>query len=251
MIRTFARTLAPALALGTMLGGCNVSFGNNVSGVPLDELDRGGDAPVQITLAGPDEVVITEGETFSVTLDGDADAGEALRFDRDGNELTIARDSDIWDGNGKAIVRITMPAPQELAIAGSGTIKSATVSPKAGLEIAGAGDIRVDKVNGESLSVEIAGSGDVVAAGSAKELRVEIVGSGNVALEKLSADDVRVEIAGSGDVALASNGTVDVEIAGSGDVTVFGNAKCSLESAGSGSLTCKPATKRAKSTATK
>lgn len=238
------KRLAPlaVLTLGATLSGCSYSVDwGEVSGVPLAELDMSGDPPTNIQLAGPDRIEITEGTGLDITVEGDADAGDALRFDRDGNRLTIARDSDIYDGRGKAIVRIQMPAPSTLGIAGSGEIGSATVAETAELEIAGNGEIKVASVTSERLQVEIAGSGDVEAKGTAQKLTVEIAGSGNVNLEELVADDVEVEIAGSGDVVVASDGRVSADIAGSGNVRVIGSASCSVDAAGSGSLTCRPA----------
>lgn len=247
MLHAIARRAAPmaALALGAALSGC--TFTNDwqeVEGVPLAEFDMAGEAPTRITLAGPDRLVITEGETLDITLEGDSQAGEALRFDRDGERLTIARDREIFDGSGEAIVRMSVPAPSYLAIAGSGSIEAASMARDATLEIAGSGSIDVTRIEAQSLDVEIAGSGDLRAAGITERLTVEIAGSGDVHLGKLMADDVSVEIAGSGDVDLASNGTVNAEIAGSGDITVTGSATCSLDSAGSGSLTCRRATER-------
>lgn len=237
------KRLAPfaVLALGATLSACSYSVDwGEVSGVPLAELDMSGDPPTHIELAGPDSVEITEGSTLEITVEGDSQAKDALRFDRDGNRLTIARDSSIFDGNGKAIVRIKMPAPSTLGIAGSGEIRSATMASSAELEIAGAGKIFVDSITAERMEVEIAGSGDIEAKGTAQKLSIEIAGSGNVELGELLADDVEVEIAGSGDVVVASNGRVNAEIAGSGDVQVIGSASCSVDSAGSGSLTCRP-----------
>ena len=245
MFRNFAKIAAPlaALAMGAALSGCSwvVDDFQDVEGVPLAELDMSGDAPTHITLSGPDEIEITEGEALAIELSGSAEAGEALRFDRDGDQLTIARDQKVYDGSGAALVRITMPAPERLSIAGSGTIVSATMASKATAEIAGSGSITVTALEAETLGVEIAGSGDVTAAGNAAKLRVEINGSGDVQLGGLMADDVTVEIAGSGNVDLASNGAVSAEISGSGEEVVTGTATCSLQSAGAGSLTCRPA----------
>ena len=240
----FAKRVAPiaALALGTALSGCAFMVDyDDVEGVPLAELDMSGEAPNTIRLAGPDRVIIAEGEGLDITLEGDSEAGDALRFDRNGNRLTIARDRKIFDGRGSAIVRVTMPAPENLEIAGSGEIESATVASNAELEIAGAGSINVASVEAERLEVDIAGSGDIRAAGTADTLDVDIAGSGNVRLGELNAENVSVDIAGSGDVELASDGRVDAEIAGSGNVRVTGSATCSVETAGSGSLTCRPA----------
>lgn len=244
LVRGLARCVAPvaALAMGAGLSGCAYMDGwDEVEGVPLAELDTSGEAPTEIMLAGPDKVVITEGDGLTITLEGNAQAGDALRFDREGDRLTIARDNSVYDRSDAAIVRITMPAPSELGIAGSGTIEAVSMASNAEIEIAGSGTISIERIEAESLSVEIAGSGDVAAAGSATTLSIEIAGSGDVRFAELTADDVTVEIAGSGDVELASNGTVSADIAGSGDVVVFGNATCSVSTAGSGSLTCRPA----------
>lgn len=244
MIRTLAKAVAPiaALAMGAALSGCAyMADWEEVEGVPLAELDMSGDPPTRITLAGPDKVVITEGDTLEITLDGDADAGAALRFNRDGERLTIARDNKVYDGRGSAIVRMSIPAPSDLSIAGSGTIEAFSMAGDADVEIAGSGDITVASIEAEELEVDIAGSGNVTAVGTAARLSVEIAGSGNVRLEELTADDVTIEIAGSGNVQVASNGKVDAEIAGSGDIIVTGSATCSVQSAGAGSLTCRPA----------
>lgn len=244
MTHNFLKRMAPAIALaiGASLSGCNVSIDmSGFDGVPLGELDTSGDAPSGILLAGPDAVVITDGSEFAVTVDGDPDAVEAVRFDREGEALEIGRDTDVFDGRGSATIRVTMPAPKELGIAGSGKIEANTIASEAVIEIAGSGDVVVESVEAERLGIEIAGSGEVIASGTATNLDVEIFGSGDVKLANLTADTVSVEIAGSGNVEIASDGTVDAEIAGSGDIVVTGSATCSVDTAGSGSLTCKPA----------
>lgn len=228
--------------MGLALTACAyvIDWNGEVSGVPLDELDLTGDPPSIVELAGPDQVILTQADSLSIEVAGNSSAGQALRFDRDDSSLTIARDSSVYDGSAKAFVRIAMPAPSSLEIAGSGAIEAETMPDDASIEVAGSGSIVVRSIAAQRLSVEIAGSGDVEAAGSARVLDIEIAGSGDVRLTELTADDVTVEIAGSGDVDIASDGRVSAEIAGSGDVTVTGSASCSLDSAGSGSLNCRP-----------
>jgi hypothetical protein len=243
-LRSIARRAAPiaVLGLGATLSACayiSTDYGQ-VDGVALGEFDMGGAPPTELSLAGPDEVFVTEGDVLAITLEGDREAGEAIRFDRSGDRLKIARDSNAYDGSGRAIVRVTMPPARTLEIAGSGTIDAQSMARTAEMEIAGSGRINVAAIDADNVEVEIAGSGAVSGAGSARVLTVEIAGSGDVAFTELTADDVKVEIAGSGDVELASNGSVSAEIAGSGDVLVYGNATCSVEAAGSGSLRCVP-----------
>lgn len=242
MNRRFARVVLPALALGTSLSGCAYIIDDltEVEGVALAELDTGGDAPTHIRLNGPDDIIITTGDTWSVTAEGDGGATEALRFDLDGDRLAIARDSDVFDGRGSAIVRITMPAPNELTIAGSGSITSEEMASAAVIDIKGSGDISIGSITADELEIDIKGSGGVTASGSAKRLEIDIKGRGDVALEELKADDAEIDIKGSGNVRFASDGTVNADIKGSGDIVVTGDAKCSMDKKGSGSLTCTP-----------
>lgn len=235
---------AAAFTAAAMLSACafmDFKGGGMTDGVPLAELDMSGAAPTSIALAGPDTVILTEGDTLDITVEGDAATTENLRFKLDGDDLTIGRES--YSGKeAKATIRVTMPPPGEIAVAGSGSISAPTVARDAELDIAGSGSIEVASVDADRLEVNIGGSGTTTAAGRAGTLEVNVAGSGDVQLADLVADKVEVSIAGSGDVQLASDGTVEASIAGSGDVTVTGNAKCNLSSMGSGKLTCKPAT---------
>lgn len=250
MINRFAQRAATlaALAMGVGLSGCSFNIEwDEVDGVALSEFDQSGDAPTELSLAGPDEVVITEGETLSISLEGSSEAGNALRFDRRGDELRIARDNNVFGGSDKAIIRITMPAPSGLEIAGSGKINSAVMASEADIDIAGSGAVSIAEVDADRLDIDLAGSGTVAAAGSVERLTIEMAGSSVLSLGDLMADDVKINIAGSGNVDVASNGIVDAEIAGSGNIVVTGSATCTLDSAGSGTMTCRPAPEAAAS----
>lgn len=211
-----------------------------VDGVPLAELDLTGEAPLALELSAPDTVAITQGEALSVRVEGDSAAAGALRFERDGNTLEIERDRSIYDGGGRATIRITMPAPAKLTVAGSGTIESDAMASEAAVEIAGSGKIGIARIAAQKLDVDIAGSGNLEAQGTVQSLSIDIAGSGRVRMAELVAEDVTIDIAGSGDVELASDGKVKADIAGSGDIRVAGSATCSVSTAGSGKLTCTP-----------
>lgn len=234
-----------ALAATISLSGC-INFDTGFSGVPLDEVDMSASAPVDFTLAGPDDAILTVGETLDIQVEGDPDVIEDLRFKLDGDELSVGRESG-WDSaNGKAIIRITMPAPRELAIAGSGDIKAATLASEAEVTVAGSGEITVESIASEDLEATVAGSGSLTGSGSAKTLEISIAGAGDINFADLTADTVEISIAGSGDVELVSDGTVNTSIAGSGNVAVTGNATCETSSVGSGNVTCRPRPQAAK-----
>lgn len=243
MLNRFFRRMAPiaVIALSAGLAGCNeikVRMGES-DGVPLSELDMSGDPPTSLAMMGPDTVIISEGDALAIEVEGDDDVAEALRFTLEDGGLGIMRDTDAWNMKGRATIRVTMPAPEELAMAGSGKIETPAMASTAEISIGGSGSVDVANFAAERLGINIGGSGKVTGAGSAENLDVSIGGSGNVRLDALKAERADITIAGSGDVRFASDGVVEASIAGSGDVIVTGRAKCTVSALGSGSLTCK------------
>jgi hypothetical protein len=239
LIARFA-TLAAAASAFALAGcdGADVEI-NGQKGVPLSEIEIAGPPPSTVFLASGDNVILTEGETFAIKIEG-TDT-ESLRFVRDEELIGITR-KDGWNGTNKATIRITMPAPSELVIGGSGTITAPVLASEADINIGGSGTVTFGKFAGQTLGINIGGSGTVKGAGTAKELKVLIGGSGDVDMPGLKADQAEVTIGGAGDVAFASDGTVEANIAGAGDVKVAGNAKCTISAMGSGTLTCTPTT---------
>lgn len=239
------KTMGPLLgivALGA-LAGCSDrwgSFGGD-EGVPLAELDLSGAPPEAIALSGPDNIAITEGAQFALTVDGDAEAIERLRFTLKDGTLGVGRESNDWrdrSGEGVATVRITMPAPRKLIVAGSGRMTSERLAGEAEVSIAGSGTLDTPRIEADSLEASIAGSGSFAAGGTVRRLTLSIAGSGNADLARLRAERAQVNIAGSGDAVFASDGEVEANVMGSGNVTVRGSARCTVNSVGSGQVTC-------------
>ncbi len=235
--------LAPAalLALGITLAGCDgtdIEI-NGQKGVPLAEVEIAGPPPSEIILSSGDTVIVTEGNTFAIKVEG-ADT-DSLRFVRDKEVIGVTREKG-WNGESSAVIRVTMPAPKEIVIAGSGTVKTPALASTAEINIGGSGNVEFGKVAAEKLGINIGGSGTVLGgAGTAKSLDIVIGGSGKIVMPQLKADKAEVTIGGSGDVTFASDGSVEANIGGAGDVNVTGSAKCTLQSFGSGALNCSPA----------
>lgn len=246
MIKDIARTLggiavaAVALSL-TACDGATLEVGG-MKGVPLSELDLSAKPPEEITLLGPDNVHVIQGDKLAITVSGQQDAKDRLRFVLKDGKLAIGREGwKIGGSDDLATVEVTVPAARRLVMAGSGTMRADTLRGEAAsVSIAGSGDIEVPAIDTQQLKVEVVGSGDLKAGGKAKSLKISIAGSGSADLSALSAEDAKVEIAGSGDAKFASDGQVKADIMGSGSVTVKGRAQCKVNAMGSGTLTCEP-----------
>lgn len=237
-----AKAMAPIIAVVLAAGaaGCDAKVSINGSeGKPLSELDLSGKAPDELVLAGPDEVRVTTGEKLAITVEGDSEAKDQIRFSLKDGSLAIHRKDKTFGSSGKiAIVNVVMPAPREVVMAGSGKITTANLASKAEVTVAGSGTIESSAVSGESLDLTIAGSGNFRAAGNVRKLDLTIAGSGSAQMDALKVEKADVSIAGSGNTTFASDGEVDANIMGSGNVTVKGRARCTVSAMGSGKLVC-------------
>ena len=241
MLHRIIKGIAPvaAFAAAFALGACDGDISiNGDKGVPLAELDLAGKAPTSIVAAGPDNIVVTEGAELKIDVSGDPEAVAALRFTLDDETLGVMRAKGSRDTEGKARVAVTLPALENVMLAGSGTLEAAKLSGKAEVTVAGSGTATTAAVDAPSLEVTIAGSGTYRAGGKTDKLDLTVAGSGEADMAGLSAATAEVTIAGSGKAAFASDGTVDASIMGSGEVTVAGNAKCTVSAMGSGKLNC-------------
>ena len=235
------KALGPVIAIVLAAGaaGCDGKVTINGEGKPLAELDMSGAAPQELVLAGPDEVRVTTGDKLAISVEGDPAVKDELRFAlKDGSLAIHRKDKMFGSGDRIAIINVTMPAPREVVMAGSGKIVTAQLASKAEVTVAGSGTIESSAISGESLDLTIAGSGNFRGAGNVKSLDLTIAGSGSAAMDALRVDKADISIAGSGGAAFSSDGEVDASIMGSGSVTVKGRARCTVSSMGSGKLVC-------------
>ena len=204
---------------------------NAFQGVPLEALDLTGEPPRKVALLGPAQVVLSEGEVFRVDVER-GPSGEEVGFSLDEGKLGVA------GGDAETVVRITLPAPRKLTIAGSGRMTADKLARDGKVSIAGSGRLEVVAAEGGRLKVSLAGSGRLAIDGHVDELELSIAGSGSCDAEGLVAEKAAVHIAGSGDAVFTCNGEVAAHLMGSGNVIVRGAARCSVKSIGSGTLTC-------------
>ncbi|WP_374530045.1 head GIN domain-containing protein [Novosphingobium sp.] len=238
-LRAFAPVIAVAMAAGVSgCDGANITI-NGEEGKKLSELDLTGKAPDEIALLGPDQVEVTSGDKLAITVDGDPEVVEHMRFALKDGSLAILREGKFkLSGDKVAVVHVTMPAPRKINMLGSGKITAAALAPDAEVTVAGSGQIEAGSVSGGKLEVTLPGSGSFRAAGNVGTLDLTILGSGSAQLDAVKVDKAKVTIAGSGGAAFTSDGEVKADILGSGTVTVKGRARCTVSAMGSGKLVC-------------
>lgn len=196
-----------------------------------------------VSLEGPHDVVVSVGPAHSVRAVGDAETLERLRVELDGRSLKIGTVRTSWlkrrNSGGKAVVYVTMPALAKAGVAGSGDMRVDRVEgERFSGSVAGSGDLQLASLKVSDASFSVAGSGGIRAAGSAASSRISVAGSGTVDLSGVDTRTASVSSVGSGDVRARASQNASVSIMGSGDVLISGPAKCSVNKMGSGTLRC-------------
>lgn len=228
-------------AVGDAVGEAASSTSSFSDGSPVGTSASNPGAFEGVTLAGPDNIIFTTGDDYSIRAEGDAKAIEQLRYKISGDQIKIGRESNSisWGNSGKATIYLSAPSLKSAKLAGSGDMEvDAMTTDSTKLSIAGSGNIRVAKIETAKLSSKIAGSGNLTFAGTSESIDISIAGSGDVSGKDMKADSVDISVAGSGGVELSSDGSVNAKVMGSGDVRIHGDAKCKSRAMGSGDITC-------------
>jgi hypothetical protein len=200
----------------------------------------------QIEIAGPYDVEIRTGGTASVSAQGPEKMIERLEVAVEGNKLVIrSQHHGGWfhfgfSSRGNVHFVVTVPQLESASLLGSGDMKIDKVQGQS-FEgaITGSGDLSIATVDVQSLKLSTTGSGGMKAgAGKAQSAEYEISGSGDVDASAVDSAQIKASIAGSGDIKAHGSGTANVDIMGSGDFYVTGGAKCQVSKAGSGDAHC-------------
>ncbi len=197
----------------------------------------------QVSTVGPQDIVITYGEEFSVRAEGPMGALSQLEAVVSHDRLLIRpKDGDL-DGSlgdlGTSTFYITMPALEWLSTEGSGEVEVDRIAGESFVGIiGGASEIQIDDIEVEDLEFRITGAGEVEMAGSANNTSIIISGAGEVHGEGLRSTDARVAISGLGEVDLTVEEEADVAVTGAGEVDIFGDATCSITQSGLASVNC-------------
>jgi hypothetical protein len=208
-----------------LLGACSASGAGESHGqrgtrdFPVGNFDR-------ISLTGSPNVVVTVGGAPSVRAEGDTALLEKLEIKVENGVLRVGYKKGNWSfgwgkGHGQPVtVHVSAPS-------------------LTGAEVAGSGDMTIDKVEGGDFTGQIAGSGEIALASlRARSASFSIAGSGDVKAAGLQVKRAKVSIAGSGNVETRASESADIDIMGSGDAIVTGGAKCNVNKMGSGDVRC-------------
>jgi hypothetical protein len=198
----------------------------------------------EISTVGPQDVVVTRGDKWSIRSEGSPEALALLEVVEENGELTIRPKGEYrfgfdWDSLRGATFYVTVPKLERVSMAGSGDIRIDRIESDSFTgSIAGSGELAIADMKVDEADFSIGGEGSIIAAGTAREARVAIGGSGEVKAAGLRSQDASISIGGQGDIELTVEDKADISIMGQGDVDITGPARCSLSRFGRGEVRC-------------
>lgn len=217
-----------------ILAGCNAVSGNG--DVVTESYDLGDFS--NISVSGVGDLVLTFGETQSVTVTTDSNIIELIEVVVEGDTLDIGLASGNAISNPTELTyAVTVPELDTVTISGSADFIAEDLEGESlNIVIEGAADGELEDIEFDTLNVTVDGSGDVNASGEVTTLELVIEGAGEFNGFDLEVTEANVMIDGSGDANLNVSDTLSGRVEGSGDLTYRGEPDVDVEVDGSGEL---------------
>jgi len=194
-----------------------------------------------ITLAGSGELVITQGDTESLTVEADDNLLPYILSSVQAGRLTLGYDRDDWTTfyRSSRPIRflVTIKDLASLELSGSGSVDVPFLkAERLDLTLSGSGDIAIGHLVATELNYTHSGSGTATLAGRVTRQEATLSGSGQYQAGDLESDTARFRLSGSGSATVWAHDTLDVGIEGSGSVSYYGHPAVTSKSSGSGSI---------------
>jgi len=172
-----------------------------------------------VELAGGNNVVIHVGGAQSVVVKADDNFLNRVTTEVHSGRLVIANTPGSLSTRSPMSVDVVVPTLSVLTLSGSGNIV-------------------VEGLDTESLTVALPGSGMLTGSGAVKRLDVTVSGSGVVQFTRLVANDAKAVVSGSGSILITATKSLDASVPGSGAIIYNGSPQSVTKSVtGTGVIT--------------
>jgi len=253
-------TIITFLVVGTTMNAETVKITRPINGI------------TNITLASYGDLVITQGNKNSLTIETTKKNENNLIFKKEGKTLILKTKnndnfiSNFWgffdSSNNSLTYNITLKNINEINSKGSGNITSkGNISSKnLTFKLLGSGNVNMVNINASNVNLTCSGSGNVnIESLIVKDnIKIKLAGSSNVKIDSLNTDSLNSSVFGSGNITISSGSansqhssvmgsgnysasgfktdTTNIEITGSGSAAVNTKKTISISVAGSGNL---------------
>lgn len=231
------RTIA-LMSVAVLASSCLFAV-NEVNGdgdIVTEERDH--DGYTQVSLSGVGNMVLAEGDSFSLTIRTDANLMEYIETSVRGDTLVVElRSGHNVDPSDGIDYTVTLPELTGLEVSGVGQIDIGTLEAgDLSVSVSGVGGVTIGDLDAESVTVDLSGVGSIEIDGETATLDVSASGTGSFDGGDLRADDGVVESSGVGSVTVWVTDTLDISASGVGSVRYHGSPSLTADASGLGGL---------------
>ena len=202
----------------------------------------------QVGLRGYGELVITQGEEESLTIEAHPDILPKIKTEVRDGKLIIKISGSWLDKLGHAIstsltrqwikYNLTVKKLTGLEIAGAVSVKASNIeTDRLALRLSGAGQVNIESLSAEVLEIDLPGACAIKVSGKVGEQRIAMSGAGSYSAPKLESRRASVDLRGAGQATVWAVEELDVAIRGLGSVEYYGTPTVKKSISGIGTVT--------------
>ncbi|MCD6423907.1 MAG: DUF2807 domain-containing protein [Anaerolineales bacterium] len=248
-MRTLVKLVLVILVITAVTTACGIPFQPRMvrgSGDVIVE-DRKVSGFDKILVEGAGRLILTQGDSESLSIETDDNLIEYIRTEVVGDTLEIGFEDDVVFSSGKGrvaldpsdgfVFRISVIDLEAISVSGAADIEMDKIkTDRLDITFSGAGRVSVDDLDAGSLNVHVSGAGDVNLVGRVDDQVVMLSGFGRYQAFDLESQEASVTISGAGGANVWVIETLDVSISGAGDVKYYGSPSVNPNISGLGRI---------------
>lgn len=199
---------------------------------------------VKLRVEGPYTVRVRTGGRVSVNASGPQNAIDRLVVEPRGTTLVVTSERGSnwnplrWTG-GKVVVDITVPMLEAVELAGPGDLTIDRIRTTAfSAALSGPGDLTVGRLDTSRLTASLSGPGDLTIAGRTGRADASLTGPGDIRAAGLAVDLLSANLMGPGTISVGPTRVARANLTGPGDIRIAGKPSCTVRKTGPGSIKC-------------
>jgi hypothetical protein len=236
MVKRIPKVVILLILMGLLLTACDVARIDGSGTIitearPVEGFDK-------IALSGLGRVIITQGNTESLTLETDDNLIPYIVTEVRGSTLYLefTRGMNLIP-SGTITFRVGLIDLLSVNCSGGATFEIDSLETDSlDFTLSGGAQVQVDWLDATNLEIAVSGAADLFLAGQIDTQVIQFEGFGRYDAAELESQEATVRISGAGNIHLWVHETLDIEIDGAGSVSYFGNPTLSQSISGAGSV---------------
>jgi hypothetical protein len=191
----------------------------------------------RVNLSGIGDLIISQGDEESLTIEADDNIIQLIETDVSGGELTIQfKRGYSFVPNTSIKFYLMVKELDKISLSGAGkTICDNFEAEELEFDISGAGDIDFD-ISAADTKVYLSGAGDISLSGEVDRQKIRLSGVGNYNGKDLESRICDITVSGAGSATVNVSEELDVNISGVGNVNYTGSPRVEQEISGLGRI---------------